>query len=85
MNLGLQSNTGSRQFLNFSEALNHLRWGERIARRSWNKDRYIQIQYRPTDNDNRIICYPDYCVPSLWNCTVPEILAEDWYVLGEHE
>ena len=82
MNLGLQSNTGSRQFLNFSEALYHLRWGERVSRRTWG-GYWLKMDY--SQDPPRILYYPRDAVPVVWACGQSHIIAEDWYVLGEHE
>lgn len=80
MNIALNNNNGTTEFLNFSDALNHLRWGERIARRLWNGEMYLRLDY----NKHRIILYIEDRVPITWSGGA-DLLAEDWYVLGEHQ
>jgi hypothetical protein len=83
MNIGQrspnQNNAGSTQFLNFSDALNHLRWGDRIARRNWRKGQSVVVDYRHPDAtirvENKGYGYTDNYLSGA------DILAEDWYVL----
>jgi len=77
MNIDQSNNNGSTEFLNFSEALNHLRWGEKIARRSWRSNKYAEAVYRNSETTLRVI-------EGLGPTNV-DIMAEDWYVLGEHQ
>jgi hypothetical protein len=79
MNTDLNSNNGSSNFLNFSDALNHLRWGDRIARRGWKG--HIILNY--TDRPAPFLACTGGWMP--WSPTSAEILAEDWYVLGDHQ
>lgn len=72
------------QFLNFSDALNHLRWGERIARRTWKTGSYLKINYTPPRS--RIeLCVADVGRSMEWYNNCEALLAEDWYVLGAHQ
>ena len=88
MNIDQSNNNGSTEFLNFSEALNHLRWGDRIARRGWNgKGMCIQIQYPDVHSKMKrpyIYMTPvdSICVP--WVASQTDLLAEDWFVLSEN-
>lgn len=75
------SNNGSTNFLNFSDALNHLRWGERVARRTW-KHANLKLHYPEM---NILAHNREYDINLQWTPTQSEILAEDWYVLGEHQ
>jgi hypothetical protein len=82
MNIGQrnpnQNDAGSTQFLNFSDALHYLRWGERIARRSWPQGKSVVVDYRTEAT---------FLVETTQSCNVlryltgTDILAEDWYVL----
>ena len=81
------NNNGSTEFLNFSEALNYLRWGDRVARRGWNdKNMHIAVQY-PDQNSKMgrpyIYMVPVDSVPIPWVASQADILAEDWYALSE--
>jgi hypothetical protein len=85
MNIDLNNNNGSSEFLNFSEALNHLRWGERIARRTWREGKYIFMEYR-NDHAPAVRIKTGYTTThSTWAPCQETILAEDWYVLGDHQ
>jgi len=79
--------SGSTEFLNFSEALNHLRWGERVSRRGWNeKNQFIKLQYPDEHSKMRhpyIYIAPVNRVLVPWTPTQTDLLAEDWYVLSE--
>ena len=74
----------STNFLNFAQAMEHLRWGEKIARRPWQTGSHIQIDYNVTPpvvprivlrvpNDGVVI--EDFALPSR------HVLAEDWFVV----
>jgi hypothetical protein len=80
--MNTDQNKGTTQFLNFSDALNHLRWGERIARREWKGEMYLWLDYSP--ERHHILLYIEGRVPITWSGNAG-ILAEDWYVLGEHQ
>jgi hypothetical protein len=74
---------GTSEFLNFSDALNHLRWGERLARRQWRQGEWIQIDYNTTPTT--IFFHDRFENEDDW-CPSPRMLiAEDWYVVGEHQ
>ena len=78
MNIDQNQQNGSTEFLNFSDALNHLRWGEKIARRKW-KGTYIKVVYGATFTSFRLYDYHGY---GIRNSLVGEdIMAEDWYVV----
>jgi hypothetical protein len=88
MNTDLNNNNGSSNFLNFSDALNHLRWGERLARRGWSGRANIKINYVPESASakpriERTRSGDRYS--ERWYPTQTDILAEDWYVLGDHQ
>ena len=85
MNLDQKNNNGSTEFLNFSDALNYLRWGERIARRTWKPDSYLKANY--TGGRSRIELFVKRISswPVEWRDNCEDLLAEDWYVLGEHQ
>ncbi len=70
--------TGSTDFLNFSEALHHLRWGDKIARRIWSTGQYVQATYTMGDTALRVVGGPRFERGKL---TGTEIMAEDWYVV----
>jgi hypothetical protein len=74
-----QNSTGTSNFLNFSDALNHLRWGERIARRKWLPGEYIQMDYN--GDRTTIFFHDEYCADDDWEPSPRMILAEDWYVV----
>jgi len=74
-----QKNTGTSNFLNFSDALNHLRWGDRIARRSWRKGQSAVVDYRNGDATIRVEGTGHGSVANFLSGV--DILAEDWYVL----
>jgi hypothetical protein len=69
------------EFLNFSDALHHLRWGSKIARRSWPTGSYIHLNY----DFRTVYAYPadSNCGPVLWHTAPSDIVAEDWYVVEE--
>lgn len=78
MNIDQSQPKSATEFLNFSDALHHLRWGERIARRTWNNGRYVEAKYdgttalRVKDRDGSHIA--GYLFGT-------DLMAEDWYVL----
>lgn len=74
-----QSSTGTSNFLNFSDALNHLRWGERVARRTWIPGEYIMIDYH--EQPPYIVFYNEWGNVDEWWPSARMILAEDWYVV----
>jgi hypothetical protein len=80
MNTDQNIKCGSTEFLNFSDALHHLRWGDKIARRAWKGEMYLHIDYIK----RRIIVYIDGRVPTVWSGN-EGILAEDWYVLSKNQ
>lgn len=69
----------SSNFLNFSEALYALRWGDKIARRSWGFDG----QYLSLDYDAETIRWHMGSLYHCWTATPDQILAEDWYVVSD--
>lgn len=79
-----QNNTGTSNFLNFSEALNHLRWGERVARRKWREGQFIQVDYT-SEPKAHIFYHDEFGNEDDWEPSDRMILAEDWYVLGDHQ
>jgi len=78
-----QTSTGTSNFLNFSDALNHLRWGERVARRKWQEEEFIQIDYNVSPAC--LFFHDEWGNEDDWNPSERMILAEDWYVLGDHQ
>lgn len=76
MNIDQNTKCGSTEFLNFSDALNHLRWGEKIARRGWIKNKYAKAVYGGTQPTQLTI-------RGGFNLSGLDIMAEDWYVLSE--
>lgn len=76
MNIDLNTKCGSTEFLNFSDALNHLRWGEKIARRGWRKKKYAKAVYGGTSPTHLTIV-------NGFGLSGADIMAEDWYVLSE--
>lgn len=81
MNIDLSLSKGTTEFLNFSDALHHLRWGERIARRSWEK-MYVVVTYYDLNPSIKVVSNDGLIGTSL---SGRDIMAEDWYVLGEHQ
>lgn len=75
--------TRSTQYLNFSDALHHLRWGERVARRTWSPGYYIKVAYHRSST--RIMHHSPYAAPEGWRVPSTQLMAEDWYVLGEQQ
>lgn len=77
MNTDPNSINGSTEFLNFSDALHHLRWGEKVARRSWPEDTWLEIVYG--HNETRL-----WKIEGLgtnrWVHGI-DLIAEDWYVV----
>jgi len=66
----------SSNFLNFSEALYALRWGDKIARRSWDFDG----QYLSLDYSAHTIRWQ---TGDRWLPMSNELFAEDWYVVSD--
>lgn len=87
MNTDLNNN-GSTEFLNFSDALNHLRRDDRITRRGWNgKGMHIAIQYPDPNSKMKrpyIYMYPIDGMLVPWVASQTDLLAEDWFVLSEN-
>ena len=83
MNTDQNTKCGSTEFLNFSDALNHLRWGDRIARRNWAKGEYVRALYESGPVSLRR--YAGRFGGSQRSLIGSDIMAEDWYVLGEHQ
>ena len=81
MNTAPSNSNGTTEFLNFSDALNYLRWGERIARRSWVR-KYVVADYSG-QTAGLIVRYNGANIRTTLSGT--DLMAEDWYVLGEHE
>lgn len=75
--MNTDQNKGSTEFLNFSDALHHLRWGERIARREWKGEMHLWLDY----SSHRILLYIEGRVPLIWSSNSECVLAEDWYVV----
>jgi hypothetical protein len=73
-----QSNNASTEFLNFSEALHHLRWGDKIARRKWTRNRHVQAQYGQ-DITGIAVITPGFT--THYRLGGSDIMAEDWYVV----
>ena len=75
---------GSTEFLNFSDALNHIRWGEKIARRRWANDIYVVVIYKKHGAPTLV---KQSQIAGLISSSIhgSDLLAEDWYVLGEHQ
>jgi hypothetical protein len=73
-------NNGTTEFLNFSAALNHLRWGDKIARRVWQPGIYLKVDYHGRAAP-RIMVHDPAMVPGVWAGPSGAILAEDWYVV----
>ena len=71
--------TGSTEFLNFSDALHHLRWGEKIARRCWGTGPYVYAEYI-NGEENRLKYVGPNGPTNNWLHGV-DIMAEDWYVI----
>jgi len=74
------SNNGSTEFLNFSDALHHLRWGNNISRREWKGGAELVMNYNGE--------VPDFVVvynhsPRGMDISLEsrDIMAEDWYVV----
>lgn len=70
--------------MNFSEALEAMKHGEKVARKEWLKDRYLFI-----DKEDRTIRFYNglsfsedekISVPLM---TSPSLLANDWYIKTE--
>lgn len=71
----------STQFLNFAEAMNHLRWGEKLARRNWQPGSHIQIDYEA--QPPCLVLRVAHIDMVRTRCELPShhLLAEDWYVV----
>jgi hypothetical protein len=75
----------------FSEALQKLKEGYRVARQGWNgKGMFIQLQ-KPDENSKMTAPYlymktadrEDIpCVTIPWLCSQSDMLADDWTVAG---
>ena len=79
MNTGQHTDKGSTQFLNFSDALNHLRWGDCIARRSWPKGQTVVVDYRISPATIRVEGTGRGIAEHFLSGS--NLLAEDWYVV----
>lgn len=67
--------------MNFSEALDAMKRGEKVARKEWLTDRYLFID----KEDNAIKFYNDLSFSedekiSVALMTSPSLLADDWYI-----
>lgn len=78
MNTVLSVPSGTTEFLNFSDALHYLRWGERVSRRAWKGTKTIRVKY---GQKPRLISSTRYS-DSLWVPDSACLLAEDWYVVN---
>jgi hypothetical protein len=81
MNIDLNNNNGSTEFLNFSEALNHLRWGDCIARRSWPEGDCAMASYHSTPTGLVVVRRRGSMQANMEG---EDIMAEDWFVLSEN-
>lgn len=71
--------------LNFSEALDYLKNGSKIAREGWNgKGMYLALQ-KPDENSKMkrpyiyIVPSEEFVVP--WVASQADLLSEDWYTI----
>ena len=69
---------GSTEFLNFSDALHHLRWGEKIARRVWTDGKCVEVRY--DEEETHLYISGGYRLDRM-KLAGFEVLAEDWFVL----
>lgn len=75
-------NSGTSEFLNFSDALHHLRWGRKIARRSWPAGSFLKAIY---NTGATYIIRGDSIgrISGPTSVSGEEIMAEDWFVVGD--
>ncbi len=84
MNTGPRTNNGSSNCLNFSDALTHLRWGDRVARRIWKDGIYLHTVYRNDGSAFVEMAHPQQgAINTMISGT--HIMAEDRYVIGAHQ
>ena len=76
MNTNQNPQNGSTNFLNFSDALHHLRWGEKIARRAWSGS-YVEVEYY----EKETTLYIEDMYGRSYRISGEDIMAEDWYVV----
>lgn len=71
------------EFLNFSDALHHARWGEKLARRVWHGEYYVVVYGNGSPYLEKRNGWNDR--PMSTNVGGTDLMAEDWYVLGAHQ
>ena len=65
--------------MEFSEALNRLKAGERVARSIWRDDRHLDI-LRFHNGVGSILLRRAYAFGTPWQASDGDLLAEDWCV-----
>lgn len=63
--------------MNFSQALDRLKWGMPLTRVKWADDKTYVHRLNAPDNDKINIHYSSG-EESLWSPTVEDVLADDW-------
>jgi hypothetical protein len=84
MNTDLKPQSATTEFLNFSDALHHLRWGERVARRVWSSGHYVEVLYTNVESP-RLLIKNRLAQTTMMHIGGHDLMAEDWYVLGQQE
>lgn len=65
--------------MTFSEALDRLKAGERVARHLWQDDRHLEI-LRQHNGVGSILLRRAYAYGMPWQASDGDLLAEDWCV-----
>lgn len=63
--------------VNFSQALDRIKWGQPMTRVAWNDPATYVYRLNPPDTDKINIHYSTGA-DFLWNPTVEDIMATDW-------
>lgn len=63
--------------MNFSQALDRIKWGQPMSREAWNEPRRYVYRRNPPDNDALFLRDPSGS-ESLWSPTSEDVLATDW-------
>lgn len=67
--------------LHFGQVLELLRHGRSVSRRAWVKGSYILLDFEKHSDIKLYI--PQYTEPRTWEITSTDILANDWFLVGE--
>lgn len=73
--------------MKFEQALKELREGKKVARLSWDNEKYLSVMFKQGTTDIFTLIITEKSIYNSekyqWTPFLPDIIAEDWFVVED--